>query len=460
MSKIGSQRERPESHRAGDASPARASTLAALDGALAMAEHDYAHRNPVSRGLHEGARAFMPGGNTRSALYWEPFPLYAAESWGCRLRDRDGHEYLDALGDFTAGLYGHSDPVIYEAVSQVLAGGVSRGAPGPGEVDLASLLCDRFAGIERVRFCNSGTEATLYALTLARIATGREKLLAFSGAYHGGVFGFPPQGNPMNAPYDWTLALYNDPVGARAAIRRLGRDLAAVIVEPMLSNGGCIPAGPQFLAALREGCDEVGAILIFDEIVTSRMGSGGLQKALGVRPDLTTLGKYIGAGFAFGAFGGRSDLMELLSPERPDALMHAGTFNNNAFSTTVGAAALRRVFTPERAERLHDDGEALRARLNQRAREIAPAVQFTGVGSAMNIHFHRGEIARPEDLVGEPRGLFRLFHFDLLEQGVYAAIRGQLNLSLPMGEREFDEIEAAVVTSLTRRAGLIEGLTP
>ena len=434
--------------------------LTAFDRALAPAVEAYAARHPNSRALHEGARAFMPGGNTRSALYWEPFPLYVAHSRGCRLCDQDGHDYLDALGDFTAGLYGHSDPVIANAVSQVVAGGFARGAPGTGEIDLAQLLCERFPGIERVRFCNSGTEATLYAISLARIATGRGKLLCFSGAYHGGVFGFPPGGNPMNAPYDWTQATYNDAAGALDVIRGLGDDLAAVVVEPMLSNGGCIPARADFLKALRTGCDEVGALLIFDEIVTSRMGAGGLQALLGVRPDLTTLGKYIGAGFAFGAFGGRADVMDLMSPERPDGLVHAGTFNNNAYSTTVGAAALRQVFTPERAQRLLADGEALRDRLNAWAREIAPAAQFTGVGSAMNIHFCRGEIRSPQDLAREPRSLLRLFHYDLLEQGVYAAVRGQLNLSLPMGDRDFAVIETAVMASLTRRAALIEVLTP
>lgn len=431
-----------------------------VDSALTESVAAYAARHPQSQALHEAARAVMPGGNTRSALYWAPFPLYVKRSWDCHLEDADGHVYLDALGDFTAGLYGHSDPVIAAAVSEVLADGFARGAPGGGEIELARLLCGRFPSLERVRFCNSGTEATLYAITLAQIATRRSKMICFSGAYHGGVFSFPAAGNPMNAPYDWTVARYNDAPAALAKIRDLGDQLAAVIVEPMLSNGGCIPGEADFLQALRSGCDEVGALLIFDEIVTSRMGPGGLQQEVGVRPDLTTLGKYIGAGFAFGAFGGRADLLDHMSPERPDALVHAGTFNNNAYSTSVGAAALREVFTPERARRLHADGEALRARLNALAREIAPAAQFTGAGSAINIHFCRQAIRRPEDLADEPRELFRLFHYDLLESGVYAAVRGQLNLSLPMNAQAFANLEDAVAESLRRRADLIEELTP
>src|SRR5690606_1249150 len=163
----------------------------------------------------------------------------------------------------------------------------------------------------------------------------------------------------MNAPYDWTLAQFNDGAGVAACIERFGPELAPVIVEPMMSNGGCIAADRAFLQTLRDKCSEVGALLIFDEIVTSRMGPGGLQQRLGVAPDMTTFGKYFGAGFSSGAFGGRADVMSLLDPSAPNALLHSGTFNNNVYSMTVGYAALNGVFTPERAERLYADGEAL-----------------------------------------------------------------------------------------------------
>lgn len=420
----------------------------------------YADRNPRSRALHERACAYMPGGNTRSALYWAPFPLYVTHSEGCRVHDADGHEYLDVLGEFTAGLYGHSDPVIAEAVTRTVAGGYSNGAPGAGEIQLAQLISKRFPSVASVRFCNSGTEANLYALTLARIFTGRSKLLAFSGAYHGGVFSFAGGGSPMNAPYDWSLARYNDSSGAADLIERLGTDLAAVIVEPMMSNGGCIAADASFLRVLREKCSQVGAVLIFDEIVTSRMGPGGLQQRLGITPDMTTFGKYFGAGFSSGAFGGRIDIMNLLNPTAPGALMHSGTFNNNAYSMTAGYAALNSVFTPARADSLYVDGEALRARLNDNARSIAPAVQFTGCGSIMNIHFHRGPIRCPEDLAPESKELLRLFHLDMLEEGIYAAARGQINLSLPMQSKEFDAIASAIGKVLNRRADLIEAICP
>jgi len=264
----------------------------------------------------------------------------------------------------------------------------------------------------------------------------------------------------MNVDFDWAVGSFNDTAGASELIAKLGADLAAVIVEPMMSNGGCIPASREFLLALRNGCTEVGALLIFDEIVTARMDAGGLQELLQIRPDMTTFGKFLGGGFSSGAFGGRSDLMSLMDPERPGSLSHAGTFNNNAYSMHVGFAALNSVFTHERARKLFADGEQLRDRLNQIAAQISPAVQFTGCGSIMNIHFHRGPIRRPEDLADDPQALKRIFHFDLLSQNVYAAARGQINLSLPMRQSEFDRIAAAVETSLHRRETLIRELFP
>ncbi|WP_181168032.1 aminotransferase class III-fold pyridoxal phosphate-dependent enzyme [Mesorhizobium sp. B2-4-19] len=427
-----------------------------LVNAVEQAVQTYTANNRASRELFERAQNSMPGGNTRSALHFDPFPLYVSDSAGAYIRDVDGHRYLDVLGEFTAGLYGHRDDRIARAVVKATERGASNGAPGAAEIELAELVCERFPAIETVRFCNSGTEANLYALTLARIATGRQKLLCFSGAYHGGVFVFGGGGSVMNVPFDWTVCRYNDERGAGETIDRLGLDLAAVIIEPMMSNGGCIAARPDFLRMLRERCTAVGALLIFDEVVTSRMGPGGLQEIHGVLPDLTTLGKYLGAGFSFGAFGGRARIMDLMNPTRSDALPHAGTFNNNVYSMSAGAVGLKGVFTKQQSQTLFDEGENLRDRLNKTANAISPAVQFTGCGSVMNIHFVRGEISCPEDVAHESKDLMKLFHFDLLEAGVYAARRGQINLSLPMTLEDHDTIVTAVAGFLQRRKPLID----
>ncbi|GLS22250.1 glutamate-1-semialdehyde 2,1-aminomutase [Labrys miyagiensis] len=430
----------------------------AIDDALAEARQSYVARNTFSGALFERAQDVMPGGNTRSALHFDPFPLYMASSAGAFVEDVDGHRYLDVLGEFTAGLYGHNDPLIREAVTQTLEGGISNGAPGEAEIELAALMRQRFPSLERIRFCNSGTEANLYALTLARAATGRTNLVCFRGAYHGGVFVFADGGSAMNAPFDWTVCRYNDAEEASHVIDQLGPSLAAVIVEPMLSNGGCIPATTEFLQVLRERTAAHGAILIFDEVVTSRMGAGGLQGLYGICPDLTTFGKYLGGGFSFGAFGGRADLLDHMNPMRPNALPHAGTFNNNLFSMRAGVVGLEKIYAAERAEAFLRTGERLRSRLNELAAPHGLGVQFTGVGSAMNIHFHNGEIRCPEDIAVEPQQLFQLFHFDLMENGIYAARRGQINLSLPMGDKEFDTIVLAVQAFLERRSPLLSNV--
>ena len=410
-----------------------------LDAALAEARERFVAANPASLAAHVEAAAVMPGGNTRTVLFHTPFPLTMARGAGCRLWDADGHEYVDLLGEYTAGLYGHSNPVIRAAIDAALDGGWNLGGHGAMEARLARLICDRFPSIDLVRFTNSGTEANLMALGTAAAVTGRRRVLVFEGGYHGGVLSFAGGGQPINVPYGWVLARYNDPAAAALA-REHGADLAAILVEPMQGSGGCIPADPDFLQALRHAADATGAVLIFDEVMTSRMSAGGQQKRLGITPDMTTLGKYIGGGMSFGAFGGKRDLMERYDPRRPDALPHAGTFNNNVLTMAAGVAGLTRLFTPEAAERLYARGEDLRHRLNA----IAPdGMRWTGIGSLMTAHFDRD----PE--------LRELFFLDMLERGFYLARRGMMALSLEISDAECDAFCAAVEEFVGSRAPLI-----
>lgn len=429
-----------------------------LSAAVQEASERYSRENPASQALFEAAQSSMPGGNTRTALHFDPFPLYIEKSEGASVTDADGHEYLDVLGEFTAGLFGHSDPTLSQSITAALQDGISNGAPGRAEIELSEIMTSRFPAVEKIRFCNTGTEANLYALTLAKHFTGREKILVFSGAYHGGVFVFGEKDSPMNLTFEWLFGRYNDFDGVRDMIAKHREDLAAVIIEPMMSNGGCIPADVSFLQMLRKECSDAGALLIFDEVVTSRMGAGGMQDRTGVMPDLTTFGKYIGGGFSFGAFGGRTDVLDLMSPQNPDRLPHAGTYNNNVFSMRTGVAAMRDVFTPERAESLFAAGEDLRAQLNQVAGQVTNAVQFTGIGSTINIHFCAGDIKCPEDLEGENPDFKKLFHFHMLSQGIYAARRGQINLSLPMDDTHFARIKRAVVSFFEKYDYLLRDL--
>ena len=310
-----------------------------IDAALTEAKEAYVTRNPKSFARYVEATAVMPGGNTRTVLHYAPFPIAIARAEGCRLWDLDGAEYVDFLGEYTAGMYGHSHPMIRAAVDSALDEGINFGASNMTEARFARAVCERF-GLERVRFTNSGTEANLLAISVGRIFTRRKKVMVFDGGYHGAVFGFAGGGSPINAPFDYVLAPYNDLAATRALIERHAADLALVILEPMIGSGGCIAAEPEFLAMLREETTRVGALLILDEVMTSRLAPGGLQSVRGVKPDLTTLGKYIGGGMSFGAFGGRADIMDLFDPRRPDALPHAGTFNNNVLTMSAGLAGL------------------------------------------------------------------------------------------------------------------------
>jgi glutamate-1-semialdehyde 2,1-aminomutase len=368
---------------------------------------------------------------------------------GCWLWDADGHKLLDALGEFTAGLYGHSARPIRDAVVAALDRGISLSSHTHGEVELAREIVRRFPAMQLLRFTNSGTEANLLALALAVAHTGRRKVLVFDGAYHGGVLSFGGAAGSVNVPHDWLRAPYNDLDAAAEHVRRDGDQIAAILVEPMLGSGGCIPGNPAFLLGLRRLADECGALLVFDEVMTSRLSLGGRQEQLGVRPDLTTLGKYFGGGLSFGAFGGRRELMQRFDPRRPDALGHAGTFNNNVLSMAAGLAGLRELWTPDAADALNRRGERLRERCNALFRAQGLALQCSGLGSLMTLHATDRPLRSVADLAGSDPRVKDLIWFALLERGVYMARRGFIALSLPFGDAEVELFVAALDQVLT-----------
>ena len=426
----------------------------ATSEAVAEARARYAARRPRTSELHDRARAYLPGGNTRSVLYHRPFPLRIARAWDANMADVDGHEYVDLLGEYSAGLYGHSNPVVIDAMIAALREGVSRGAHTRYEVDLAEAVCSRFASIERVRFTNSGTEANLMALSAARALTSRNRILVFRGGYHGGLLSFASGQSPVNAPYDVLLGEYNDPSGARALISEHADALACVLVEPMLGSGGCLPGQQEFLAVLRAATNDVGALLILDEVMTSRIGGGGMQARLSITPDLTTLGKYIGGGSSFGAFGGRSDVMALFDPSRPDALPHAGTFNNNVASMAAGHAGLTKVYPAEVAERHTARGDELREQLCRVFRAADAPFQATGVGSLLAVHATAEPLRSPRDLKRSDPRLNELLFLDLLEAGYYIAPRGYMALSLALTDHQLAAFVSVVQEFLNARSAL------
>ncbi|MGV3679317.1 MAG: aspartate aminotransferase family protein [Acidovorax sp.] len=426
-----------------------------LDQALFQAVQNYRTRNPRSAALLAEAEQSLPGGNTRSVLFHGPFPLSMERGEGCHVWDADGHSYIDALGEFTAGLYGHSHPVILAAIQEALAGGINLSSHTAREARLAQEIRQRFPSMELLRFANSGTEANLLALAAAKAHTGRGKVIVFDGAYHGGVLTFAGGGSPMNVPHDFVLARYNDGDSVRALVAEHGPDIAAILVEPVLGAGGCIPGEPDFLRALRTLADECGAMLVFDEVMTSRLSFGGRQALLSLRPDLTTAGKYLGGGMSFGVFGGRRDVMGRFDPRRPDALAHAGTFNNNVLSMAAGHAGLSQVLTAEVVQALNARGEQLRARFNAVFAQHGVDMGFTGIGSLMTLHATAGPVRSPADLQGTDGRAKDLLFFGLLEEGVFMARRGLIALSLPVGDAECDTLVAALDAVVARHRAVL-----
>ena len=421
-----------------------------LDTALTEARERYVAQRPVGAAMHAEAREVMPGGNTRTVLYHPPFPMRISRGHAQRVIDVDGHEYVDMLGEYTAGLYGHSQKVILDAVRTALDDGISLAGHNVYEARLAREIVDRFPALELVRFTNSGTEANLMAIALARVVTGRPGIAVMRGGYHGGLLYFGGGGSPVNAPYEAIVLDYNDVEGARASIREHADRLAAVVVEPVLGSGGVIPATREFLQALQEEARAHGVLLILDEVMTSRLSPSGAAPLFGLTPDLLTLGKYLGGGLSFGAFGGRADLMGRFDPSQPGALPHAGTFNNNVLSMAAGLAGLTQVLDDARLEALNARGDRLREQLNA---VMAPhGWVATGMGSMVGFHPVSGPVRSLADLADADDRRRELLFLDLLERGFYVAPRGFIALSIEVTDDDVDEFVAAVAEALAARS--------
>ena len=427
-----------------------------LNHAIEDARSRYASANPLSQAADESAARYLPGGNTRTVLHYEPFPLTMVRGDGAELTDLDGHRYIDMVGEYSAALFGHSDEIIKAAIHKALDSGIAMGAPTPYERELAGLLCERFPSLEQVRFCNSGTEANIMALTTARVVTGRNKMLAFNDAYHGGVIKFLGGRCKLNVPFEFVLADYNDIEGTAELIRSEGDDLAAVIIEPILGAGGNIQGNRKFLQMLRRMTKEVGAMLIFDEVKTARLGPAGTQGMLGIDPDLTTLGKFIGGGLPTGAFGGSAEVMAHYNPRQNGSLAHAGTFNNNVCSMAAGCAALSKIYTPQRAAEFLEWSEAFRLSLNDMFASKAVPMYANGMGSMIAIHFSSEPTKKPSDITAGCRTLRPLLHMELLLDGVLLCGRGDLFLSLPMNDSHLSKVHLALEKFADRYKPLIE----
>ncbi|KAK4160509.1 pyridoxal phosphate-dependent transferase [Cladorrhinum sp. PSN259] len=424
--------------------------------ALEAASSRFVRNNPLSKAQHELACLSLPGGNTRTVLHTDPFPLTMKRGKGAYVWDLDGHKYLDLTAELSAGLYGHSHPLI----RQILVGtfdeiGVSLGSTTVAEQEFAALICQRF-DFDKVRMTNSGTEANLHALACARAFTGRKRFVVFKGGYHGAVLSFPHhhkedmEKNVVDGEQFVVVPGYNELEIARGSICEIGKrgELAGVLVEAMQGAGGCILGGKEFLHGVQEETHRWGGVFILDEVMTSRLAPGGLGRDLGLKPDLVTLGKYLGGGLAFGCFGGREELMAVYDP-RSGVLAHSGTFNNNTLVMRVGYEALKGVYTDEVCREFNKRGDGLRRKLEELVKGTRLSV--TGLGSLMTLHFtEEGERG------GNERADLRdLFWFEMLEEGFWITRRGMIALILETKEEELDGFLEAVGRFLQRRMAIM-----
>jgi glutamate-1-semialdehyde 2,1-aminomutase len=279
--------------------------------------------------------------------------------------------------------------------------------------------------------------------------------MVFHGGYHGGVLYFVSGGSPVNMPYEYIVGTYNDIEGTRELLRKHAEEVFAVLLEPMQGSHGCLPGDPEFLHMLRTETWSHDITLIFDEVMTSRLAPGGLQSKVGVTPDMTTLGKYIGGGMSFGAFGGRREIMELFDPTKPNHLPHAGTFNNNVLTMAAGAAGYGEVYTPEAANALNARGEKIRERLNAICRKAGVAFQFSGIGSMMTAHATTRPIKSAADIATSNQDVKELFYFDMVAAGIWIARRGFVALNIMIGDAEGDRFVAAVEEFVSARKALL-----
>src|SRR5665213_1719910 len=402
----------------------------------------YPDPNSESQRLYDRALSSLPGGNTRTTVYMKPYPIYAARGEGCRVWDVDGHEFIDCINNFTSLIHGHAHPLLIEAATRQLALGSAFGMPTVSEIELAELLVSRLPSVEQVRFTNSGTEAVMMALKAARAFTGRPKIAKCEGAYHGSYdyaeVSLDPspeawgrnapvsvayaRGTPDNVLADVVTIPFNDAEAAVSLIREHGSELSCVLVDPMPNRAGLAPADRAYREALRRVTRDVGALLIFDEVITFRLGYRGAQGLWGIDPDLTTLGKIMGGGFPVGAIAGRKEFMAVFDPtDGKPALPHGGTFSANPVTMRAGLAALE-LLAEAAFARLDAIGDAVRTGIDAAFRRTGVPGGTVGLGSLLKIHFTNRPVRDYRSAYPTEREAQRqaIFHRGLLNRGVLA----------------------------------------
>jgi glutamate-1-semialdehyde 2,1-aminomutase len=441
-----------------------------------MGANRFLEPGSASARLFEEARQIIPGGTSKANFDVRPHPLYVVSGRGCHVTDADGVERLDALNNFTALIHGHAFPPVVARVSEQLARGTAFAASTPEEIALARLLVERVPGVERIRFGNSGTEAVMMAIKAARAFTGRDRIAKFEGAYHGyyddvqvsfnsgpGNWGSPDEpasvpssgGVPKHRALETLVLPWNDADATERLLVRSRSEVAAVLVDPLANRMGMIPPAPGFLDHLRQVTRALGILVIFDEVISFRVGYGGAQERYGGEPDLTAFGKIIGGGFPVGATGGRADVMAVFDPgSRGPRIASGGTFSANPVSMTAGLATLE-ALDRDAFARLEALGERLRTNLAAPLSWTRSRIPGVVMGDASLFRFVMTDgVPRTYRDTVDPAAdqrMSRLF-MQLLDEGVLIGANGLGCLSTPMREREVDQIAEAAARALAELA--------
>jgi len=423
-----------------------------------------------SRALFGRALAVMPGGNTRHSVILNPYPVYLASGRGCRVTDVEGEERIDFLNNFTSLIHGHADPDVTAAAQARVALGTAFAGPTELDVELAELLVDRVPTMQQVRFCNSGSEAVMLAVKLARACTGRAKIAKIEGAYHGiydyaqvsefsnesnwGAAVRPASvldaGSPRSVASEVVVMPWNDAEACERLIEEHHDQLAAVLIDAIPLGLSLVAAEPGFLERLRAVTRRRGILFIADEILNFRLGYHGAFHDLGIQPDITCLGKIIGGGFPVGAVGGRADVMDAFDHRRPDAVHHGGTYNGNPVTMAAGLATMRKM-TPEAYERLNALGDSLRDQLSAMLRDRGIAAQVFGRGSLFAVRLTHDELrdwrSVSRHVASEP--IYGQLSHEMLGRGILMSQRGITGtLSTPMGPAEIGAFVEALDDAL------------
>lgn len=436
---------------------------------------NYPDGDSKSYALYRRAQGCLPGGNTRTTVFMKPYPIYVARGSGCRVWDVDGTERIDCVNNFTAAIHGYAHPALVEAANAQLQLGTAFGLPTVSEIELAELLCERVKSIQQCRFLNSGTEAVMMAIKAARAVTGRPKIAKCEGAYHGTydyaevsldtprefwTGGQPPsiayaRGTPAGVTDDVLILPFNDVDTAVAILREHRNTVAGILIDPLPNRAGLIPAEREYLLALRETAADIGALTIFDEVISFRLGYSGSQALWRVDADVTVLGKIIGGGFPIGAVGGSREIMDVFDPSNgKPPLPQGGTFSGNPMSMRCGMAAMA-LLNPDAFRRLESLGQRVRNGIDQAFRSAGVIGQTTGMGSLLKVHLNNRTLRDYRTSLPTPDEAKRLTALvrSLLNEGVLIASNGLLALSTPMTDQDIDLIIESFQRAIARGLG-------